>query len=195
MRKLYVPLGLVVVSALSLLGWWLRSPSLPPLPPVPQLRNGPGDAFALGVLGHTNDAAGNELVAFFFANPKDDVTILTPTATERYDLTAGQWTSVPYEPRKQLRIAPGTTRAFYLRRPEGDSPWRVVLRYSPQMGLIDTLIQNRQTNAPKNRAGPEIRTPTLIGVNLAPNEPGPANRSQPIRSETNGTSSAAGSRR
>ena len=163
-------LCLIVVLSVVVLAWWSRSPSMPLLPPVPQLRNAPGDAFALGVIGHTNDAVGNELVSFFFANPKDEVAILTTTATERYDLTTSRWTSVPYQPHQQLKIAPRSTQAFYVRRPEGDSPWRVVL--TPKVGSIQTLIQRMQTRAPRNR--PEFRTPVLIGVNVASNEVGAA---------------------
>jgi hypothetical protein len=191
MRRFYLCLGLVFVFSVVLLAWLFRSPSVPPLPTVPQLRNALGDAFALGVIGHTNDAAGNELVSFFFANPKDDVSILTTTVTERYDLTTGRWTSVPHQPRQQLRIAPRSTQAFYLRRPEGDSPWRVVL--TPQAGSIATLIQSMQTKPPGNR--PEFRTPVLVGVNVASNELGAGNGNQPIRSETIPMSPAAGSRR
>jgi hypothetical protein len=193
MRRLYVCLALTVLCPAAVLLWWFRSPSLPTLPPLPRLRNAPGDAFALGVIGHTNDASGNEYIAFFFANPKDDVAFLTPTATERYDSTGGQWTSVPYESHKRLKIAPGATRAFYLPRAEGESPWRVVLTYSPQQGSVDTLMQTMQTNTPANQL--EFRTPILIGANIASKQIGTANGSQPFRSETNSTSSTAGSRR
>jgi RNA polymerase sigma factor (sigma-70 family) len=128
-----------------------RSPSLPPLPPVPQLRNGPGDAFALGFLGHTNDAAGNEFVAFFFANPKDYIINLTPLTIERFNTASGQWKSFPYGPGKGIKVAPGKTQAFYVPRPEGDSPWRLVFSYMPHEQF-------------------KMKTQVLIGANLAPDQ-------------------------
>jgi hypothetical protein len=194
MRRLYVCIGVIIISSVVLFVWWFRSQSVPPLPKFPSPT---GNAFALGVIGHTNDAAGKELVSFFYANPKDELVILTPTTTERYDLTMGQWTSVPYEPRQELRISPRSKQAFYLRRPEGESPWRVVLTYSRHPegkgeGLyrgVLTRFQSAPTTTPSNPR--EIRTPVLIGVNYATNDFGPANRSQPVRPETDRTSAAA----
>jgi hypothetical protein len=176
MKRRYLIAGLALVTlAGALVIWWLREPALPP-PPV--LRNAPSDAFALGVQGHTNDARGNKLVICFFANPKEYGIWLTPVGIERRSAGTGEWKRFPFPEARRWKVSPGHTENFYLKPPDGNSPWRVVLERSRVMTLterldqaIQTVLQGTKTAVPGRVAANqkfETRTQAMLGVDFAP---------------------------
>jgi hypothetical protein len=172
--------------------WCLREPALPP---PPNFRNAPSDAFALGVQGHTNDARGNKLVICCFANPKEYGIWLTPVGIERRNAETGEWKRFPFPEPKRWKVSPGHTENFYLKPPDGNSPWRVVFECSRVMTLterleqaIQTVLQGTKTAVPGRVAANqkfETRTQDMLGVDFAPAytlEPRP-NRSSGSKAE------------
>jgi hypothetical protein len=176
MKRRYLIAGLTLGTlAGALLIWWLREPALPP---PPDFRNAPSDAFALGVQGHTNDARGNKLVICFFANPKEYGIWLTPVGIERRNAETGEWKRLPFPKARRWKVSPGHTENFHFKPPDGDSPWRVVFERSRVMTLterleqaIQTVLQGTKTAVPGRVAANqkfETRTPDLLGVDFAP---------------------------
>ena len=150
------------VGILALAGWWLLSPQ----PPVPQLRNAPGDAFALGVITQTNRS-----ITCFFANPKEYDVMLTAVRIERRAQSTADWKRFPIAERRRWRVSAGQTKNFSLpvQQPGGDEVWRVVFEISNVLSLSDRIEHRISAllGTPVG-AGPPVETwtPDLVGHSL-----------------------------
>ena len=176
MKRRYLIAGLMLgtLAGALVIGW----PRKPALPPPPDFRNAPSDAFALGIQGHTNDARGNKLVIGCFANPKEYGIWLTPVGIERGNAETGEWKRFPFPEPKRWKVSPGHTENCYLKPPDGNSPWRVVFECSRVMTLterleqaIQTVLQGTKTAVPgRVAANPkfEARTQAMLGADYAP---------------------------
>ncbi len=176
MKRRYLIAGLTLGTlAGALVMWWRREPALPP---PPDFRNAPSDAFALGIQGHTNDARGNKLVICCFANPKEYGIWLTPVGIERRTAETGEWKRFPFPEARRWKVNAGHTENFYLKPPDGNGPWRVVFECSRVMTLterleqaIQTVLQGTKTVVPGRVAANqkfETRTQAMMGVDFAP---------------------------
>ena len=190
MKRRYLIAGLTLgtLAGALVIGW----PRKPALPPPPDLRNAPSDAFALGIQGHTNDARGNKLVICFFANPKEYGICLIPVGIEKRKAETGEWKQFPFPEARRRKVRPGHTENFYLKPPDSNGPWRVVFECSRVMTLtekleqaIRTVLQGTKTAVPgRVAANPkfETRTQDMMGVDFAP-----ADSLEPIPSRSSGS--------
>src|SRR6266436_1343105 len=190
MKRRYLIAGLTLgtLAGALVIGW----PRKPALPPPPDFRNAPSDAFALGIQGHTNDARGNKLVICFFANPKEYGIWLIPVGIEKRKAETGEWKRFPFPEARRWKANPSRTENFYIKPPDGNDPWRVVFACSRVMTLTEKLAQALQTFLQRTKTAVpgrvaanqkfETRTPDMMGVDSAP-----ADSLEPIPSRSSGS--------